>query len=73
MLLGDGADALRSAFQTWRMLRAIVRASSTGPSRPISGVTRSTMAPAATPTTGNPDACASTIDTPNVSSAMPET
>ena len=31
------------------------------------------MAPAATPTTGRPDACASRIDTPNVSSAIADT
>ena len=49
------------------------RRSPTGPSRPTASVTRSIIAPAATPTTGKPDACASTIDTPNVSSAMPET
>ena len=48
-------------------------ASPTGPSRPVASVTRSIIAPAATPTTGSPDACASTIETPKVSSAMPET
>ena len=53
--------------------RAIAAASSTGPSRPSPWGTRSIIAPLATPTTGKPDACASTIEMPKVSSAIPDT
>ena len=62
--------AARSPFHTSRMFCAIASASPTGPRRPMRSVTRSIIAPAATPTTGRPDACASTIETPKVSSAM---
>ena len=52
---------------------AIAAASPTGPGgRPRRSPDRSSR-PAATPTTGRPEAWASMIDTPKVSSAMPET
>ena len=67
------ATSLPEDRQTCSMLAAIAAGSATGPSRPMPGSTRSTIAPPATPTTGSPDAWASITDTPKVSFGIAET